>query len=229
MLHVAILKPNYIREILAGRKTIESRLTKTRQPPHGRVAPGERLFLKASGGPFMAMAIAGEVLSWDNLSPTQYKQIEERYRVEIGGDDAYWEMKRDSRCATLIRLCQVEPIDVGPKYKIAYMKAWYVLDASLNPVRDRVLTEGAIRNRYASLPQAKGGQRQNQRAAVGRKITLELPGNERVETEFAQGRMLRWRGWGKLYDAADAKPGDLLRFVAVGPNAYRVSIHRTRA
>ena len=52
MIHVAILKPNYIRDILAGDKTIESRFTKTNQPPHGRVAVGERLFLKASGGPF---------------------------------------------------------------------------------------------------------------------------------------------------------------------------------
>lgn len=44
MLHVAILKPNYIRDILAGTKTVESRLTKTNQPPHGRVETGERLF-----------------------------------------------------------------------------------------------------------------------------------------------------------------------------------------
>jgi len=51
MIHVAILKPGYIQAILAGTKTIESRLTKTAQPPYGKVVTGERLYLKASGGP----------------------------------------------------------------------------------------------------------------------------------------------------------------------------------
>jgi len=218
MIHVAILKPNYIREILGGTKTIESRLTKTNQPPHGRVAAGERLFLKASGGPFMATAVAGKVLSFDGLDPAGVKKIEKRYRRAIGGDDAYWAWKRDSVYATLIALTEVEPMEVGPKYKVAYMKAWYVLDESLSPLRDIVLTAGAIRNRYASLPSA------GKTSTTKRAITLDLPDGERVVTELANGRMLRWRGWGAVYDAAGALPGDRLRFIAVGQGHYRVSV-----
>ncbi|MFI4859316.1 MAG: hypothetical protein ACIAXF_01405 [Phycisphaerales bacterium JB063] len=224
MLHVAILKPNYIRDILAGEKTIESRLTKTNQPPHGQVTAGERLYLKASGGPFMAMAIASEVMSWADLTPAQYSRIEQQYRPAIGGDDAYWQMKRESRYATLIRLADVEPIDVGPKYKIAYMKAWYVLDEALNPVRDLALTAGAIRNRYAALPRAASSKTSRPQADPSQAITLELPDGERVETELTKTRMLRWRGWGKLYDAQQAQPGDTLRFIAIGPSTYRVSV-----
>jgi hypothetical protein len=223
MLHVAILKPNYIRDILAGTKTVESRLTKTNQPPHGRVQPGERLFLKASGGPFMATALAAEVLSWDNLSPAEVRRIEKQHRRTIGGDDAYWQAKRDSRFATLIRLTAAEPLDVGPAYKVAYMKAWYVLDEALSPLREVVLTDGAIRNRYATLPGPQG------KPPPTAPITLELPSGEAVVTDLVRGRMLRWRGWATVYDAADAQPGDRLRFLRVDDDRYRVSVRKPDA
>lgn len=223
MIHVAILKPGYIRDILTGTKTVESRLTKTNQPPHGKVAPGDRLFLKASGGPFLATAIARDVMSWDNLDPAGVAKIEKKHRPAIGGDDAYWQAKRGSRFATLIRLAEVEPFDIGPSYKVAYMKAWYVLDSALSPLRETVLTAGAIRNRYAALPGRRG------EPAPAASVTLELPGGESVVTDVVRGRVLRWRAWGPLYDSAGAQPGDRLRFVTVGTNHYRVSLHKPHA
>lgn len=219
MIHVAILKPNYIRDILAGHKTVESRLTKTMQPPHGKVAQGERLFLKASGGPFMATALAGQVLTFIDQCPRDIDHLRKRYGKDIGGDDAYWGLKRDSRFATLITLHEVEPITVGPKYKAAYMKAWYVLDDQLSPVRDWAITAGALRNHYAMLPGKI-------HATTGLPITLELPGGEVVQTQFASGRRLRWRGWGPTYAAAGVQPGDLLRYVAVGTRRYAVQFVR---
>lgn len=219
MIHVAILKPGYIHAILEGRKTIESRLTKTAQPPFGKVESGERLFLKASGGPFMATAVAGEVLTYEDLSLRDINKMRRKYDKQIGGDDAYWEMKRDSRFATLVKLKEIEPIPVGPKYKVAYMKAWYVLDEALSPVRDWTITPGAIRNRYACLPTAEKSKMQ-----PGKPITLELPDGEVIQTELARSRMLRWRGWGPVYEAASAKPGDALRFVALGPGRYTVCV-----
>lgn len=222
MLHVAILKPGYIRAILDGRKTIESRLTKTMQPPHGRVACGERLFLKASGGPFMATAIAGRVSSFEDLLPSGIRKLRRRYGQAIGGDDAYWEMKKDSRFATLVELKSVEPIAVGPSYKVAYMKAWYVLDEAASPLRDWTITPGALRNRYACLPTAETSA-----LKPGTPLTLELPDGEVVATELARSRMIRWRGWGKLYEAAEAKPGDRLRFVALASGRYAVRVVRS--
>lgn len=135
MIHVAILKPGYIEAILEGRKTIESRLTKTMQPPHGRILTGERLYLKASGGPFMATAIAGEIQSFSDLDPDAVQKIRGNYDKQVCGNDAYWEAKRDSKYATLIELTEVEPIAIGPPYKVAYMKAWYVLGEDRDPLR----------------------------------------------------------------------------------------------
>ena len=59
-IHVAILKREYLRMVLSGQKTVESRLAKVRCPPFEQVVAGERLFFKASGGPFMAPAIADD-------------------------------------------------------------------------------------------------------------------------------------------------------------------------
>lgn len=217
MIHLAILKPNYIRDILAGTKTVESRLTRTMQPPHGKVTPGERLFLKASGGPFMATAVAGRIETFADLNPANIKRLRKDFGKLIGGDDAYWDAKCQSRFATLIWLDRVEPIDVGPAYKVAYMKAWYVLNEAVSPLREWVLTDGAIRNRYASLPGASVKLKDTP-------ITLELPDGQTVVTKLVKGRQLQWRGWGPVYDAAGAEPGDAVRFVAVGPRRYRVSV-----
>jgi len=221
MIHVAILKPGYLHAILERRKTIESRLTKTAQPPYGKVEPGERLFLKASGGPFMATAVAGKVQSYADLMTTDLEHLRRRYNKQICGDDAYWEMKRESRFATLFELEQVEPISVGPNYKVAYMKAWYVLEEALSPLRDWTITDGAIRNRYACLPLPKRSPKK-----AGQLIRLEMPNGEVIKTELARGRMLRWRGWGKVYESASASAGDRLRFVAIGPGRYTVHVVR---
>ena len=219
MIHVAILKPGYIDAILKGRKTIESRLTKTMQPPHGRVEPGERIFLKASGGPFMATALAGKVWAFENMVPRDVLRIRRTYGKAIGGDDPYWQLKRDSRFATLIELQSIESITVGPKYKVAYMKAWYVLDEGLSPVQDWVITGGALRNRYACLPVSGKSV-----LKPGQAITLELSGGGVIWTELARGRMLRWRGWGPVYEAAGAHVGDVLRFVALESRRYAVRV-----
>jgi len=221
MIHVAILKPGYIKDILAGRKTIESRLTKTRQPPHGRIEEGQRLFLKASGGPFMATAVASAVSGFEDMQREDVKQLRKQYGEQIGGDDAYWALKRDSRFATLIELTDVEPIEVGPKYKVAYMKAWYVLDDALSPLRDWVITDGALQNNYACLPIAKQSPHKQEQP-----IKLHLPHGETVVTDLVDGRRVRWRGWGPVYRAAGARAGDVLRFVEIEPRQYTVRVVR---
>lgn len=219
MIHVAILKPGYIHAILEGYKTVESRLTKTMQPPHGKVKPGERLFLKASGGPFMATAVAGKVQSYAGLTPAKVEQLRKQLARTVGGTSAYWDSKRQSRYGTFIPLTHVESITVGPKYKPAHMKAWYVLDDALSPVSDWVITEGALRNRYAMLP-TQGDTAEQRRLP----ITLELPDGTAVQTERANGRRLRWRGWGPIYQASSAAPGDLLRFTQLAKGHYAVHV-----
>lgn len=225
MIHIAILKPAYIHAILAGTKTIESRLTKTRQPPFESIAEGERLFLKASGGPFMATAVAGGVRCIEAASPDDVGRVYKQFGKQIGGDGAYWESKRDCRFITLVTLAEVEALSVGPRYKPAYMKAWYVLDDALSPLRDWAITGGALRNNYAMLPTVKG-KGKGKGKKTGTAVTLVLPDGQAVRTEVASGRRLRWRGWGPVYEAAGARAGDVLRYTAIGPGRYTVRVVR---
>lgn len=215
-IHVAILKRPYLNLILSGQKTIESRLTRTAQPPFGSIEPGERIFLKASSGPFMATAVAGRVEQHRDLEPYDVLRLRVRHDLAVCGDDAYWEMKRDSRFAVFVELTRVEPIETGPVYPKS-MRAWHVVEDKLNPVMDVTLTVGAIRNRYLSLPGTSAKTRL-------RKLTLLMPDGSEVATGFAAGKpRLRWRGWGDYYQAHTMRPGDAVRVVALGSGRYRVT------
>jgi hypothetical protein len=89
MIHVVIVKPPYLRAILAGEKTMECRLSKTAVPPYRQVAAGERLFIKVSGGPFGATAIVGEVMHRERLTPGDVDQLRRNYDAWIKGEPAY--------------------------------------------------------------------------------------------------------------------------------------------
>lgn len=218
-IHVAILKKPYIGLILSGRKTVESRLTKTAQPPLRSIKTGERIFIKASGGPFMATAVAGKIDEYENLQPADIYRLGRQYRKSVCGRDEYIELKKHSRFAVYIHLYQVETIEVGPAYRKS-MRAWHVLDESLSPLLEIPLTDGAIRNRYLSLPGISEKMR-------SRPVTLLMPDGEEVATEFAPGKsVLRWRGWGAYYSRYEMKPGDAVRIVAISQGRYRVTFRK---
>lgn len=126
-IHVAILQKPYLDAVLAGTKTIESRLTKTSREPYRAIAEGERLFLKQSGGPFRATAVAGVVEHLAGLSPKDVEALRQKYQPRVGGDDAYWAGKAACRYAVFITLESVEAFSVGPAYAVQSMRAWYVL------------------------------------------------------------------------------------------------------
>jgi hypothetical protein len=199
-------------------KTVESRLTKTGRVPFGSVKPGERVFVKQSGGRFVATAVAGQVWSYPSLTPAKIDGLPKQFQSRVGGDDAYWESKRDSLYATFVELTHAELIEAGPAYKPAYMKAWYLLDEAVSPLREVELTGGAIRNGYLRLP----GVSETMLESL---VTLELPDGSVVQTGFSKDVMLRWRGWRGLYADHHMKPGDVVRLLALGDRRYRVSFH----
>lgn len=129
--HVAILLPQYIRLVLNGVKTIESRLTLMPLAPFRSVTPGDRIYFKASGGPFMATAIADAVEYHSDLTPARVDALKRKYNASVCGDDAYWTKKRGSRYATFITLRDVQPIGNADAPKIAPSRglAWFTLPA----------------------------------------------------------------------------------------------------
>ncbi|MBN1435723.1 MAG: ASCH domain-containing protein [Sedimentisphaerales bacterium] len=121
--HLAILKPQYLNLILAGKKTVESRLTKQKRTPFGQIQPGELIYLKQSSGPIRATAIAHKVKLFKNLTPNQIKNIEKQYNHLILGNNEYWHSKADAQFCTLVWLKNITPIT---PYRIqrSGMAAW---------------------------------------------------------------------------------------------------------
>jgi hypothetical protein len=97
-----------------------------------------------------------------------------------------------------------------------------------------ILTEGNIRNSHFylrglidKLPQtAIGGS--NKASAAQSVLIIEWPYGEPIETDIDGSKMIfRKRGWiGRLFQEADARPGDRVRIWTVGHNRMRVEMAR---
>lgn len=129
--HLVILKKPYLGAILAGRKKVESRFTRTKRYAFGRVLAGDKLFLKVSSGPVCAVATVGAVKNFENLTPKQIIKLKEKYNDYIRGDDEYWQSKTDCRFGFLVWLEDVrgiEPVRIRKKD----WRAWIVLTEKEN-------------------------------------------------------------------------------------------------
>lgn len=205
--HVAILYKRYIDLILQGEKTVESRLTRTPRAPFRAIAPGDRIYFKASSGPFMATAIADSVDFHEALTPVKINRLKHQYNDAVCGDDDYWNAKLTSRYATFVTLRDVEPLTTGPAMKKSTGIAWFVLD-NTGGIEIK-LTDGALRNRYVRVPPD----------TLRGDVTLILPDGKRVQTKVNKNRQLQWRGWKPYF--AGLEPGATVRLVPEG-NAHRV-------
>jgi ASC-1-like (ASCH) protein len=124
--HLAILKKPYLDAIIEGRKTIESRFTKTRLSEFKQIQAGDEIFLKLSSGPVCAKAAVAAVKYFENLTPKQILQLKQQYNRSICGNDNYWESKVNCKFGFLIWLESVrtiEPIHISKRD----WRAWVVL------------------------------------------------------------------------------------------------------
>ncbi|MFO0833710.1 MAG: ASCH domain-containing protein [Phycisphaerales bacterium] len=119
MRHVAIIHPEYLALILAGRKRAEVRLARNRCAPFARVSPGDVLYFKARSGGFGARAIVSSVDEFEHLTPPLIAMLFRRYNAMACGDAAYWISKQHARFGTIVHLTDVRSIERGPEYRAA--------------------------------------------------------------------------------------------------------------
>jgi hypothetical protein len=112
-LHLAVLAQPFLSFILNGRKTIESRFTRTRCAPFDQIRQGDIILLKQVGGPVCGLVLAKRTWFFD-LHHQPIETIRKQYGVPICADDAFWELKRDAVYATLIELAEPVSIDAIP-------------------------------------------------------------------------------------------------------------------
>ena len=129
--HLVILKRPYLEAILAGCKKVESRFTRTRRAPFGRVSVGDKIFFKLSSGPVCATAMISAVKHFEKLTPKQILKLKEQYNQLICGSDEYWQSKAESNFGFFIWLDKVrsiEPVKINKKD----MRAWVILSENYN-------------------------------------------------------------------------------------------------
>lgn len=139
--HLAILTPGWIERILDGSKTIESRFTKVRCAPFGKVNAGDIVYIKESGGLVKGMFTVAKVETFENLTEGQicdlfYKEYREQIFSSLSAS-----MQRPpdkwltAKHATLIHVSDPIAFDNPFAYRQKGRSAWIpALDAPLHNV-----------------------------------------------------------------------------------------------
>ena len=144
--HLAILTPGWIDLILDGSKTIESRFTKVRCAPFGKVHEGDSVYLKESGGLVKGMFRVAEVETFENLTEGQicdlfYKEYREQIFSSLSASmHRPPEKWLTAKHATLIHVSDPVKFDDPFPFPKRDPRAWVVLDTPLHD-GNRQLTE----------------------------------------------------------------------------------------
>ncbi|MGO8670176.1 MAG: ASCH domain-containing protein [Capsulimonadaceae bacterium] len=129
--HLAVFVEPYLSFVLDGRKTVESRFSSRRFPPFDRVARGDVIVLKKSGGPIVGVCRAAEAWSYE-LDRTTWGQIRDEFTAALCAQDPeFWELRESAAFATLIRIdstTQLPEIECEKKDR----RGWVVLNAPDN-------------------------------------------------------------------------------------------------
>ena len=126
--HLAVLQRTYLRLILEGDKSIECRLTRTPKPPFKAVAKGQKIYLKESSGPVLAVAKAKKVICSQINNPEDLAGIRRKYGEGIMAQEEFWQSRADCRYCTLIFLEGVKPLPEPFRISKNDMRGWVVLD-----------------------------------------------------------------------------------------------------
>jgi hypothetical protein len=101
--HLAVLVEPYLQFILDRTKTVESRFSRRRCPPFGRVSEGDVILLKRAAGPVIGLCTVSDVWSY-HLDPRTLTEIRDRFGAAIQPQSGFWEDRREAAFATLMRI-----------------------------------------------------------------------------------------------------------------------------
>lgn len=100
-IHLAVVNEPYLRWILQGPKTIESRFSMHRTAPYRQVLPGDIVLMKRAGQAVQSYCIAGEAMDYES-TPEILRRLRETYSDAICADADFWRVRADKRYITLI-------------------------------------------------------------------------------------------------------------------------------
>lgn len=110
-LHLAILREPYLRFILEGKKTIETRFAKRPCPPFERVSKGDVIMLKRTPGEVVGICVV-ETVWFYRLDPKSVALIKSKFgRAICPADPSFWEERKEASVATLILIDKITPVE----------------------------------------------------------------------------------------------------------------------
>lgn len=124
MEHVAIMDELTINNIVNGTKLIESRFSKNKITPYKNINKGDIIYLKKSGGNILACFEAKDIIFYDNLDFAKITDIKNKYNYQIKAPKEFWELKKDSKYATLIYISNpkyIPPFKINKKNRQAFV------------------------------------------------------------------------------------------------------------
>lgn len=106
-LHLAIFVEPYLKFILEGKKTVESRFSMRLCPPYKCAQKGDIIILKKSGGPVIGLCRISQVWFYE-LDPNSWKDVKKRFSKAICANDvAFWNERENALFATLMKITDV--------------------------------------------------------------------------------------------------------------------------
>lgn len=126
--HLAIFKGEGGEKILSGKKNIESRFSKRKDPPFGLITKGDLVYIKPSGKDIIGQFKVKKAIFYDGLEPEDIEGIRRKYSKGVAIDETYWVKKTNSRYATLIFIGESSRFITSPvKIPKKDLRGWVVL------------------------------------------------------------------------------------------------------
>lgn len=129
MKHIAKFNRVDVERILAGKKNIESRFSKSKIAPFGAISTGDLVYIKALGGEIIGQFRVKKVIFFEGFNKEDLVDIKVRYGKELNTDEAYWKGKEDAQFLTLIFIGNSARFITSPiKVPKKDLRGWVVLN-----------------------------------------------------------------------------------------------------
>ncbi|MBI2329894.1 hypothetical protein HYU94_00695 [Candidatus Daviesbacteria bacterium] len=126
--HLAIFKGTAGEAILLGKKTMESRISKSKSVPFGAISAGDLVYIKPSGKDIIGQFRVKKVIFFDGLEQSDLEDFKKRYNRELNVDESYWEKKKNCRYGTIIFIGNSSRFITSPiKIKKSDLRGWVAL------------------------------------------------------------------------------------------------------
>ncbi|OGE27611.1 hypothetical protein A2867_03860 [Candidatus Daviesbacteria bacterium RIFCSPHIGHO2_01_FULL_40_11] len=126
--HLAIFKGKAGDAILSGKKTIESRFSKVKNPPFGVIGSGDLVYIKPSGKDIIGEFRVKKVIFFDSPSLNDLSDLRQRYGSKLAVEGDYWKKVVNARFGTLIFIGDSSRFITSPlKIPKKDLRGWVVL------------------------------------------------------------------------------------------------------